>query len=454
MLARNLLTDDGVIFISIDDNEQANLKKICDEIFGEMNFIQNFLWNKNSGGTSLSKFTRSDYEYIFCFARNIGLIKKEFVGKISEGMGDSSLINQPNKYLKLVFPANSISFTNDSIGRIKSFKGNDFELHDDLVLENGFNSHDVSISAKWKWSQSKLDEEISAGTKILSKSKDLRLRYMKNNAGSVIKPTKSISPNDGVGFTVSGSSELRDLFNLSPFDFPKPSSLILYLINMVTFFSSDSIILDFFSGSGTTAHAVMKLNAEDGGNRKFIMVQLPEKSAEDSEAYKAGYKNICEIGKERIRRAGEKVKQETLKKDSADVGKLDIGFKVFKLDSTNIKPWDGTQDVQQSLLEASGNVVKQDRTDLDVVHELMLKYGVFNEQIQEAKINGKTLYSIGNNFLVVCLFKTITKQDVETIIKLKPKNVIFNDAGFKDDNVKINAELSLKNNGVEDIKSL
>jgi adenine-specific DNA-methyltransferase len=224
---------------------------------------------------------------------------------------------------------------------------------------------------------------------------------------------------------------------------------------MIKFLPQSNYILDFFSGSATTAHAVMKLNAEDGGKRKFIMVQLPEKTEEDSEAYKAGYQNICEIGKERIRRAGERVKQEMLDKDSStDVSKLDMGFKVFKLDSTNIKPWDGTQDINQMLIEASGNVVKKDRTDLDVVHELMLMYGVFNEEVEEIKINGKTLYSIGEHFLMVCLFESITKQDIEAIIKLKPKNVIFNDAGFENDNVKINAELTLKNHGVEDIKSL
>jgi adenine-specific DNA-methyltransferase len=255
------------------------------------------------------------------------------------------------------------------------------------------------------------------------------------------------------GSNSNGSFEITELLSKGSFDFPKPVKLINDL--MLTGSNKGSIILDFFSGSGTTAHAVMKLNAEDGGNRKFILVQLPEKTEEDSEAYKAGFNNICEIGKERIRRAGEKVKQEMLEKDpSVDVSKLDVGFKVFKLDSTNIKPWDGTQDINQMLLEASENVVKKDRTDLDVVHELMLMYGVFNEEVEEIKINGKTLYSIGEHFLMVCLFESITKQDIEAIIKLKPKNVIFNDAGFENDNVKINAELTLKNHGVEDIKSL
>jgi adenine-specific DNA-methyltransferase len=457
MLARNLLTDDGVIFISIDDNEQANLKKMCDEIFGEGNFVETFSWIKTETPPNLSKLTKKALEYILCY-RKSNLMNRLFgLSKISSS--NNGLMNQSNPVSILVFPSNVVDTTiSDSVIKrgIYGTKNYLIELIEDTEIKEGIFIKPVKLKGKFKWSQENLNKEILLGTKISIKTKVLSPSYDRIEYEPE-RPWNIIDKDFGVGTYENGSSELDQLLGNNIFPYPKPSSLIYYLSNTVNDKKQlqHLIVLDFFSGSGTTAHAVMKLNAEDGGKRKFIMVQFPEKTEEDSEAYKAGYKNICEIGKERIRRAGEKVKQEMLEKDSsADVSKLDIGFKVFKLDSTNIKPWDGTQDIQQSLLEASGNVVKVDRTDLDVVHELMLMYGVFNEEIEENKINGKTLYSIGNNFLVVCLFKSITKQDIEAIIKLKPKNVIFNDAGFENDNVKINAELTLKNHGVEDIKSL
>jgi adenine-specific DNA-methyltransferase len=450
MLARNLLTEDGVIFISIDDNEQANLKKICDEIFGEDNLIGTFKWNRTAKAPSLSSTIRTKYEYIHSYKHknNLKLKGKDSYNKFAP------LLHLPNKQKQLIFPKNSIKLN-------KTFSPGNYsekykvELFNNILLnDEGKNNSEVIIKACFAWNQDKVDSYVNNGGIFLVKKDLSTIYYELDNEDGFIPPSDLISFEEcGVLRNTDAKNEMRDL-NIH-FDYSKPISLLTYLLTISTYDSKEALILDFFSGSGTTAHAVMKLNSEDNGNRKFIMVQLPEKTEEDSEAYKAGYKNICEIGKERIRRAGEKVKQEIFENDSSvDVSKLDIGFKVFKLDSTNIKPWDGTQDIEQSLLEASGNVVKQDRRDLDVVHELMLMYGVFHEKIQEIKINEKTLYSIGNHFLVVCLFNTITKQDIEAIIKLKPKNVIFNDAGFKDDNVKINAELSLKNNGAEDIKSL
>jgi adenine-specific DNA-methyltransferase len=221
--------------------------------------------------------------------------------------------------------------------------------------------------------------------------------------------------------------------------------------------------LDFFSGSATTAHAVMRLNAEDGGNRKFIMVQLPELTDESSEAYKAGYKNICEIGKERIRRAGEQIKQDLIDKKSkagllddniVDPETFDNGFKVFKLDSTNIIPWDGTIKFDENTIFSQTEVIKEDRTSLDVLYEIMLKYGVFDKPVEEIKVNGKTMYSIAKGYLIVCLDNNISLEDVKEIGKLKPRNVIFKESGFKNDNDKINATYTLEKLGVEEIKSI
>ena len=469
MLARNLLTDDGVIFISIDEYEIANLLKITSEIFGEENHIENFVWIKNATKNN-SKTTSTNHEYLLCFSKSINVISSKNYFRMKK-LGFDEIISLIEKAR---IKKQEISYVEQEISEvykknihwkgITSYKylDNSYNLYSsDNMSPPGGNGYDFDIlhpltkkpckksSRGWLYSKEKISELI-LNNKILFGKDENSVPRLKKFLTEVMYDiyTSVIEEN------LNGEKEVREIFGIdkSPFENPKPTKLLSHLLNALP---NDSIVLDFFSGSGTTAHAVMKLNAEDGGNRKFIMVQLPEKTEEDSEAYKAGYKNICEIGKERIRRAGEKVKQEMLEKDSSsDVSKLDVGFKVFKLDSTNIKPWDGTQDINQMLIEAAGNVVKKDRTDLDVVHELMLMYGVFNEEVEEIKINGKTLYSIGENFLVVCLFQAITKKDIEEIIKLKPKNVIFNDAGFENDNVKINAELTLKNHGVEDIKSL
>jgi adenine-specific DNA-methyltransferase len=432
MLARNLLTEDGVIFISIDDNEQSNLKKICDEIFGEGNAIGLFVKQSKVGGGSDSKFIVKEHEYCFVYTKNFDKASEFYIAHEDDYLSRYKEQDKNGKYFW------------DTLARpgLKNPIVYSVDLPDGTKVKNGW------IWSEERFIQAKKSEQIKFSKKTDGSWSVQFKQYLNLNG----KKPRSMTMD--FGGNIDGKGDFENLFDGSKlFDYPKSVNYVLRLISLAKVHSST--VLDFFSGSGTTAHAVMKLNAEDGGNRKFIMVQLPEKTEEDSEAYKAGYKNICEIGKERIRRAGEKVKQEMLEKDaSADVSKLDVGFKVFKLDSTNIKPWDGTQDINQMLIEASGNVVKTDRTDLDVVHELMLMYGVFNEEVEEIKINGKTLYSIGEHFLVVCLFKSITKQDIEAIIKLKPKNVIFNDAGFENDNVKINAELTLKNQGVEDIKSL
>lgn len=226
-------------------------------------------------------------------------------------------------------------------------------------------------------------------------------------------------------------------------------------------YKNEDIILDFFSGSATTAHAVMKLNAEDGGNRKFIMVQLPEFCDEKSEAYKAGYKNICEIGKERIRRAGEQIKVEWEKEHPSDTlfsdeekFTTDIGLKVFKLDSTNIRPWDSESEMNPDDLFSLTDVFKPDRSKEDILYEIMLKYGIFDMSAEEVEINGKTMYRVGKRYMIVCLEDEITPEDVKAIAELSPRSVVFKESGFENDNDKINAEYNLEKADVEDVKCI
>ena len=254
---------------------------------------------------------------------------------------------------------------------------------------------------------------------------------------------------------------MKSLFGTNNyFSYSKPVELLTHLISCIN--TNDSIILDFFSGSATTAHAVMKLNAEDGGNRKFIMVQLPELCDEKSEAYKAGYKNICEIGEERIRRAGEQIKAEWEKEHPSDglFGSdeeftTDIGFKVFKLDSTNVNEWDSNMKLdEKELTMRLAEVFKGDRSKEDILYKIMLKYGVFDKQVREIDVNGKTMYRVGKRYMIVCLNDYVTSEDVKAIGELSPRTVIFNEAGFKDDNDKINAVYNLEKDGVEDVKCI
>lgn len=245
------------------------------------------------------------------------------------------------------------------------------------------------------------------------------------------------------------------------FSNPKPVELIRAMLKVGNV-KDDDIILDFFSGSASTAHAVMKLNNEDGRNRKFIMVQLPELCSEKSEAYKTGYKNICEIGEERIRRAGEQIKAEWEKEHPSDglFGSeeqftADIGFKVFKLDSTNVNEWDPNMKLdEKELAMRLSEVFKEGRSKEDILYEIMLKYGVFDKQVEEINVNGKTMYCVGKRYMIVCLEDCITSEDVKGIGELSPRTVIFNEAGFNSDNDKINAVYNLEKAGVEDVKCI
>lgn len=321
----------------------------------------------------------------------------------------------------------------------------------------------------WRWSRERYLEEKEKGNITFKESKGVLI----DSSG---KPSKwnvytkiwlSDRQEDGaVPINLISKWENRiskkELSELNiPFDFAKPTELIKYMISIIDD-SKNAVILDFFSGSASTAHATMKFNSDDKGNRKFIMVQLPELCNEKSEAYKAGYKNICEIGEERIRRAGEQIKTDWEKEHPSDglFGSdeeftTDIGFKAFKLDSTNVNEWDSNMKLdEKELAMRLGEVFKEGRSKEDILYEIMLKYGVFDKQVEEINVNGKTMYRVGKRYMIVCLDDHITSEDVKAIAELSPRTVIFNEAGFIDDNSKINAVYNLEKAGVEDVKCI
>jgi adenine-specific DNA-methyltransferase len=444
VLARNLLSEDGVIFISIDDNEQSNLKKMCDEIYGEQNFITSVVWKKKYGIQNDAKNFSRNHDYSIIFAKNIDLYKQNLLPRTEKQ--NSRYKNYDNDPRGVWKPDNL------SVGRIT-----EKDIYP-ITTPTGV-IYFPPKGASWRFSKDKIqslieDNRIWFG-KDNSSTPSIKRFLSEVQQGTV---SSTIWEYDEVGHTDSAKRELKELFDGNAyFDYPKPIELLKKMIILSS--DENSVIIDFFSGSATTAHAVMKLNAEDGGNRKFIMVQLPEPTDPDSEAYKAGYENICEIGKERIRRAGEKVKQElmeSVKKGESEVdpNQLDIGFKVFKLESTNIKEWDGSSKMTEDLLSMQEEVIKEGRTEQDVLYEVLLKYGVFDQPIETININNKQMYSVGQGYLLVCLADDITMDDITEIGKRKPHSVIFKESGFKDDNVKMNALYTLDRLGVEDIKSL
>lgn len=430
-VARDLLSDDGVIFISIDDNEVENLKKIGNEIFGESNFVGQWNWFKSATPPNLSYKIKKNIEYIIAYEKHKDNIRYSGLQKVSSS---SDPFTKPQNSLKvLTFPAGSIQ-TNlkDGVYSKGIYGTNKFpnELLNDLIVENGTNSNAVSFRNKFIWVQSTLDENLKQKLKVyLSKSLVLSYKRAEYNPEC---PPNLVDQNVQVSTTEQAGYDLDSLFDkISVFDYPKPVSLLTYLLR----FKNDpsSIILDFFSGSATTAHAVMQLNAEDGGNRKFIMVQLPEKTDEKSEAYKAGYKNICEIGKERIRRAGKKIKEENKGKEGID--HLDIGFRVLKLDSSNME--DVYYTPQEFDVHSLFNEnVKADRTGEDLLFQVMLDLGIeLSAKIEIRQIAGKTVYLVDDNYLIACFDRDVTETTITEIAKLHPVYFVMRDASAANDNV-------------------
>ena len=444
-LARNLLTDDGVIFISIDDNEQANLKKICDEIFGEENFVAQIVWERAYAPVNLKKHFSESHDYIVCYSKNINLSINNGLKRSEEA--DNRYLNPDND------PRGVWQSDNFSVG--PAVESNIYKI----VSPSGRENYPPN-GRSWRVSEEKFKEMLLDNRVWFGEDGNgvpRQKRFLSEVKNSITPMT--IWKYTEVGHSQDATKKLKELFDeVHVFDYSKTVELIKRCIELYTI--QGDIILDFFSGSATTAHSVMQLNAEDGGNRKYIMVQLPELCDEDSEAYKAGYKNICEIGKERIRRAGEKIKSdESLPIENRE--KLDVGFKVFKLDSTNIKEWDiDTEDLQQTLLDSIENI-KRDRNTLDVLYEILLKYGLdLNIPIEE----NKDFYSIGGGSLLVSLNKEINNELINSICEEYKKlqeidkefktTVILRDNSFKDDEVKTNAIKKLEQVGISEIRSI
>ena len=466
-LAKNLLSEDGVILISIDDNEEVNLQKICNEIFGEYNFVGKFAVQVNPRGRNLDLYIAKTYEPILIYVKNYGNTSSiNKIGKDEKMLSEYNRIDDNGKFRPIGLRNRNQAFNPETRPSlyyplyVDPENGNvSVEKKDNYTVEV-FPNASETIPTCWTWSKQKVKnennlifaEQTTNGWRIFRKD------YL-NTGNSATTLAKSLQLENEFN-NDWGKKRIKQLFDLNIMSFPKSPNLMKRLVELGA--ERDSVILDFFSGSSTLADAIMQFNSEDGGNRKFIMVQLPEICDEKSEAYKAGYKNICEIGEERIRRAGKQVKADWEKEHPSDglFGSdeeftTDIGFKVFKLDSTNVNEWDPNMKLDdKELAMRLGEVFKSDRSKEDILYEIMLKYGVFDKQVEEIDVNGKTMYRVGKRYMIVCLEDYITSEDVKAIGELSPRTVIFNEVGFMNDNDKINAVYNLEKAGVEDVKCI
>lgn len=440
-VARDLLKEDGVIFISIDDNEQVNLRKICDEIFGENNFIENYIWESTFRPDNSSKLERENAQYILLYAKNkTSLSRLNGQGKKTEGL--PSLTKNSMNISTLQFPKMVVKTTIKDGTYLAGVKDSGYELHDDVVVSNGFIENEFRLSGRVIWSQEYLNEQLKSGTEIIIKNESF-VPYSKKIEEGQLAPTTLI-PNDIVGDVLAARAELKSLFNEAVFDYPKPVSLVKYLLGMID--ESEGIILDFFAGSGTTAQAVMDLNAEDRGNRKFVAVQIPEETDIESEAYKAGYKHISEISKERIRRAGKKILEENKEDLAKRATPLDVGFRAYKADTTNMKDvyYHPSAVVQEDLFNLVSNI-KEDRTPEDLLTQVILDLGLtLDLPIEKKELRGNAVYFVAGNALVACFDDNIDFSIVDDIAKYEPLKVVFKDASFKEEQDRTNVDTRFK----------
>ena len=487
-LAANLLRDDGMIFISIDDGEVDNLKKLCNEVLGEENFLACLIWEKTRKNDA--RFFSTGHEYIIVYCKNESFLREQNTYWREDKPGAHDIYEQ---YLKLRTKYGDDYKTMEV--ELKKYyaqlpKDHPAKKHAryNKIDENGvWRDHDISwpggggprydvihpITGKpckvppsgWRFpTPERMQEMIDNGYVIFREDHTeppIKKSYLVRKMGR-------LSDNESVGKQVMGTyfyrsalqatNELADLLGPRIFDYPKDREILMRLVDYVSEQNADDIILDFFSGSATTAHAVMQLNAEDGGNRRFILVQLPELCDEKSEAYKAGYKNICEIGKERIRRAGKKILEEHTQVTMAKGNHpLDVGFRVFKLDTSNLKTWDATpiENEQLNLLYQRMNSmihrVKPERTDLDMIYEIMLKLGVpLTYPVAPFSINNKAVYGVGEDcLLLVCLAENVRPEDVEQMTEYAPAKIIISRDSFADDTAMANAYYILRDHGIE-----
>lgn len=421
VLARNLLADDGVIFISIDDNEQENLKKICDEVFGEKNFIAQVIWERAYAPVNLKKHFSENHDYIICYAKDIDKAICNGLPRASEA---NDRYSNPDNDPRGVWQSDNLS-----VGPIVQSK-----IYE--IITPGGRKVLPPEGYCWRLTKEKFKEYIEDNRIWFGKDGNNvpRIKRFLSEVKQSVTPM-TIWKYSEVGHSQDAKQNLKKLFDgKSFFDYPKSVELIKRCIQLYS--NESSIIIDFFSGSATTAHAVMQLNAEDGGKRKFIMVQLPEETDEKSEAFKAGYKNICEIGKERIRRAGEKIKEEA----GLNGQGLDIGFRVLKLDSSNMKDiYYSADEYDQGMLENMQSNTKEDRTDLDLLFGCLVDWGLELDKPYTIKeINGHKVHIYNDGDLVACFEKDLDMKTIDEIAKLQALRVVFCDNSFVDSATKIN----------------
>lgn len=434
-LARNLLSEDGVIFISIDDNEQANLKKLCDEVFGEDNLLANIVWaNKEGGGGSDSSTFKVKHEYLLCYARSAidANIYGESVKDDTGYTGSDEYVEDRGKFKLIKLNSFSIQYSRSLDYPIIAPDGSEI-----VPSENG-------RRGAWRWSRAKYDWGVKQGFIELRQKDDgtwvvYTKQYFKvdNNNKPISRSLPPLALIEKYSST-RATKDTTELFDgkTKLFDYPKPVQLISKLTEWVS--KDDDLILDFFSGSATTAHAVMQLNAEDGGNRKWIMVQLPEETDEKSEAYKAGYKTIPEISRERIRRAGDKIASEH------PDAKVDYGFRALRVDETNYKEvYKSAGEYQQAMLESLVDNVKDDRSDLDLLYGVLTQSAFeLNRPLETVDIAGATVYKYDYfgevSGLVACFAPHISEEAIKQIAQLKPLTAVFRESSFPNSQAKVN----------------
>ena len=417
MLARNILSSDGAIFISIDDNELQNLTKICDEAFGESNFIAVLIWKSKSGGANDSRYFAVDHEYVLVYAKQSDVFKLN-IDREATVTTSYNRRDEKGEYALDRLDKQNIRYSEALDYEITGPDGTKYRpKHKDPDHPN----------ATWRWSNKSIDEHYD---ELVFENGFVYTKNYKKQ-GSI---ARSLLLEDRFGRTRTGKSDCFVLFQRDYFSNPKPIKLIRFIEMIAS--AVDSIVLDFFSGSATTAHAVMQLNAEDGGHRKFIMVQLPEKTDEKSEAYKAGYHNICEIGKERIRRAGAKIKEENPLIAQA----IDTGFRVLKLDDTNMRDiYYAPNDYEQGMIAGLESNIKDDRTDLDLLFGCLLEWGLPLSMLHTSEqIDGCTVHTYNEGDLIACFNDNVPESVVKEIAKRKPLRAVFRDSSFDDSPAKIN----------------
>ena len=428
-VAKDLLADDGVIFISIDDNEVENLQKVCDEIFGEVNFVAQIPWRKRTAKSDVPFGVSQDYEWIVCYAKS-NTFSASIEGEGRKYYETPDFPNRPWRVHDLTKQTTASERPNSYFTIVNPKTGDEYPANPNrtwAITEETFKEYYAANRIVFPNDY----DFLKIGKPVLRYWKEDDMKKAGDNYGRVAVSSKLP---DSIGMSQDGTKEITSLFDGKIFSFPKPSSLIRFFSKIIN--STDALILDFFSGSATTAHAVMQLNAEDGGNRKFIMVQLPEKTDEKSEAYKAGYKNICEIGKERIRRAGKMIKEEA----GLQGQNLDTGFRVLKLDESNMAdvyytPADTP--IQATLaFDALVDNIREGRTAEDLLFQVLPECNLpLSSKIEIREIHGKKVFVVEDGYLMACFDNDINESVITAIAKEKPYYFVMCDRSIATDNV-------------------